>query len=460
VPYVQHTAEDQRDLLRVIGVESIADLFANIPPQIRRDRPLDMPRGLSEYEVMRDIAALGARNRPAGSMTSFLGAGIYDGIVPAAVGAILSRSEFYTAYTPYQPEISQGTLQTIYEFQTMVARLTGMDLANASMYDGATALAECALLMLDGKTRRRVLAPAGLHPHYRAVLDTYASDMDVEVVTLPQAADGRIDSARLADVCADGHAGALIVQQPNFFGLVEDTTAIRAALAGLPAERQPELVAAVCPVSLGVLVPPGEYGAAIAVGEGQSLGLPPMFGGPLVGFVACVKSHVRRIPGRLVGATVDADGRSGYVLTLQTREQHIRREKATSNICTNQALLALAVTVYLTALGEGGVRELAHMCLVKAHRLARAVGRLPGYALRYEAPFFREFVVRCPRPARAIIDAAKQEGVLAGLAIAEQFPDALHGIDDRDLLVAVTEKRSDAEIDAFAALLGRLGGGR
>jgi glycine dehydrogenase subunit 1 len=406
---------------------------------------------------MRDIAALGARNRPAGAMTSFLGAGIYDGIVPSAVGAILSRSEFYTAYTPYQPEVSQGTLQTIYEFQTMVARLVGMDLANASMYDGATALAECALLMLDGKERRRVLVPAALHPNYRAVVDTYATDVGVDVVPVPYGTDGRMDTTKLAALCADGHAGVLVVQQPNFFGLVEDTTAIRAALDTIATEKRPEIVACVEPVSLGMLVPPGDYGAAIAVGEGQPLGLPQMYGGPLVGFVACAKQHVRRIPGRLVGATVDTDGRRGYVLTLQTREQHIRREKATSNICTNQALLALAVTVYLTALGESGLRELAHMCLVKAHRLADAVRRLPGYALRFEAPFFREFVVRCPRPARDIVVAAKQEGVVAGLAIAARFPDAFGALDERDLLVAVTEKRSDAEIDAFAALLGRLG---
>src|SRR5262245_27435619 len=355
-------------------------------------------------------------------MTSFLGAGIYDGIVPSVVGAILSRSEFYTAYTPYQPEVSQGTLQTIYEFQTMVARLVGMDLANASMYDGATALAECALLMLDGKERRRVLVPAALHPNYRAVLDTYATDVGVVIVSVPGAADGRMDVSKLAALCADGHAGVLVVQQPNFFGLVEDTTAIRAALDAIPAERRPEIVACVEPVSLGLLVPPGDYGAAIAVGEGQPLGLPPMYGGPLVGFVACAKQHGRPIPGRLVGATVDSEGRRGYVLTLQTREQHIRREKATSNICTNQALLALAVTVYLTALGESGLRELSHMCLVKAHRLADAVRRLPGYALRFEAPFFREFVIRCPRPARAIVDAAKKEGVVAGLAVATQFP--------------------------------------
>jgi glycine dehydrogenase subunit 1 len=209
-----------------------------------------------------------------------------------------------------------------------------------------------------------------------------------------------------------------------------------------------------------MLVPPGEYGAAIAVGEGQSLGLPQFYGGPLVGFVACAKQHVRRIPGRLVGGTVDVDGRRGYVLTLQTREQHIRREKATSNICTNQALLALAVTVYLAALGEGGMRELSHMCLVKAHRLAAAVRKLPGFALRFEAPFFREFVIRCPRPAREIIDAAKQEGFVAGLAVAERFPAAFAALDERDLLVAVTEKRTEAELDAFAALLGRLGGGR
>ena len=458
MPYVQHTEAEQREMLQVIGVRRLEDLFAAIPAEIRLQRPLDLPAGKSEYEVLRDIAALGSRNHPAGSMVSFLGGGAYDGIVPSVVGAILSRSEFYTAYTPYQAEISQGTLQTIYEFQTMVANLTGMDLANASMYDGATAMAECALLLAHDSDRKRVLVPAALHPRYRAVLDTYASDVDLEIATLPCGRDGRLDLERLPAAC-DAATGVLVLQQPNFFGQVEDAPALRRVLDDMPAERRPELLVATAdPVSLGVLVPPGEYGAAIAVGDGQALGIAPTFGGPVVGFVACTKAHVRKIPGRLVGATVDVEGKRGYVLTLQTREQHIRREKATSNICTNQALLALAVTVYLAALGESGLRELAHMLLVKSHRLADAVRRLPGYGLRFEAPFFREFVVRCPRPAREIVAAAKAEGVLAGLDVTTHFPRALPGLDERDLAVAVTEKRSDAEIDAFAALLGRLGG--
>jgi glycine dehydrogenase subunit 1 len=325
------------------------------------------------------------------------------------------------------------------------------------MYDGASALAESAMLMTDGSGRRRVIVPAALHPNYRTVMDSYASDVELELVTLPYGADGRIDLARLAALC-DGTAGVVVVQQPNFFGIVEDTAAIRRTLDDLPAAHRPELVVSVEPVSLGVLVPPGDYGAAIAVGDGQSLGLPQMFGGPLVGFVACTKANVRKIPGRLVGATVDSEGRRGYVLTLQTREQHIRREKATSNICTNQALLALAVTVYLSALGEGGLRELAQMCLVKSHRLAKQAAALPGYALRFDAPFFREFVLRCPRPAREIVAAAKAEGVLPGLEIGTRFAGRFPGVDERDLLVAVTEKRSDAEIDACVALLGRLGG--
>ena len=453
MPYVQHTEADQREMLAAIGKARLEDLFSAIPAEIRLRGPLGIPPGAAEYDVLRDLQGLAARNHPAGGMVSFLGAGIYDGLVPSVVGAILSRSEFYTAYTPYQAEVSQGTLQTIYEFQSMIAHLTGLDLANASMYDGSTALAECAMLLTDHTHRRRILAPAGLNPRWRAVLDTYVSDLDLEVVTVPNGPDGRMDLAALASLCNDG-TGVLLLQQPNFFGLVEDTTALQRVLQGLPAERRPELAVAVDPVSLGVLVPPGEYGAVIAVGEGQSLGLPQFFGGPLVGFVACDRAHVRKIPGRLVGATRDSEGRRGYVLTLQTREQHIRREKATSNICTNQALLALAVTVYLAALGEGGFRELAHMCLVKAHRLGNAIRRLPGYALRWDTPYFREFVVRCPRPARDLIAAAKSHGVVAGLDLAAHMP----GCDERDLLVAVTEKRSDAEIDAFAALLGRLGG--
>jgi glycine dehydrogenase subunit 1 len=325
------------------------------------------------------------------------------------------------------------------------------------MYDGATALAESTLLMAHDSGRKRLLVPQSLHPRYRAVLDTYASDLDVELIGLPYGPDGRLDAAQVAARC-DATTGVLVLQQPNFFGLVEDVAALRRALDRLEAARRPELVVCVEPVSLGVLVPPGEYGAAIAVGDGQSIGLPPMFGGPLVGFVAAHRDHVRKIPGRLVGATHDADGRRGYVLTLQTREQHIRREKATSNICTNQALLALAVTVHLTALGEAGFRELAHMNLVKAHRLADAVRALPGWSLRFEAPFFREFVLRCPRPAHDVVLAAKRDGVLAGLDLTTRFPESFPGLDERDLLVAVTEKRSDAEIDAFAALLARLGG--
>ena len=458
MPYVQHTEAEQQEMLRAIGVRSLDDLFASVPEAIRLRRRLDLPPGRSEYEVLQEIAALGRKNRPAGAMTSFLGAGIYDGVIPTMVGAMLSRSEFYTAYTPYQAEVSQGTLQTIFEFQTMIANLTGLDLANASMYDGATALAECAMLLSDAGPRKRVLVPANVHPRYRAVLATYASDVGLEVETLPVGRDGRIDLARLPASC-DGTAGVLVLQQPNFYGLVEDTSALRRALDGLPAEKRPELlVACVDPVALGVLVPPGEYGAAIAVGEGQALGIAPSFGGPLVGFVACNKAHVRRIPGRLVGATVDVEGRRGYVLTLQTREQHIRREKATSNICTNQALLALAVTVHLAALGESGFKELAHQCLVKGHRLADAIRRQPGWALRFDAPFFREFVVRGPRPAREVIAAAKRHGMLAGLDVSTAFPDACPDLDERDLLVAVTEKRTEAEIDAFAAFLGRLGG--
>jgi glycine dehydrogenase subunit 1 len=458
MPYVQHTEADQQEMLRAIGVRSLDDLFASVPADIRLRGALDLPRGRSEYEVMRDLAALGARNRPAGLATSFLGGGIYDGIVPSVVGAMLSRSEYYTAYTPYQAEISQGTLQTIFEFQTLIANLTGLELANASMYDGATALAECAMLLTDGTDRRRILVPASLHPRYRAVLDTYVSDLPIAVATVPAGPDGRLDLAALARLCTP-ETGVLVVQQPNFFGIAEDTTALRRALDALPPERRPELLVAVPdPVSLGMLVPPGQYGAAIAVGEGQPLGLAMMFGGPLVGFVACNKAHVRKIPGRLVGATVDAAGRRGFVLTLQTREQHIRREKATSNICTNQALLALAATVYLGALGESGFRELAHMILVNAHRLAGAIAKLPGFGLRFDAPFFREFVVRCPRPARDIVAAAKREQVFAGLDLSTIFPGAFPDLDERDLLVAVSEKRTAAEIDAFAALLGRLGG--
>ncbi|MCA1831480.1 MAG: aminomethyl-transferring glycine dehydrogenase subunit GcvPA [Actinomycetota bacterium] len=444
--FVPHTDADDAAMLSVLGARSINDLFDQIPTAIRYEGSLEVPSGLSEPEVLRDLAALASRNRSADDLTCFLGAGAYDHHVPSMVWALLSRGEFATSYTPYQPELSQGVLQALFEYQTMVTEVTGLDISNASLYDGGSAVPE-AVTMALAATKRRVAVLAGtVHPHYAQLMRTYARGPGIEVRTTEWGSDGRVDPSSLT-TALDG-AGALVVQHPNFLGVLEDVPELADATHAAGAK----LIVHFDLTSAGILEAPGALGADIVVAEGQSLGNHLNFGGPYVGVIACRREDVRRLPGRLVGETVDRDGRRAFVLTLQAREQHIRREKATSNICTNQTLNALATAVTLAWLGPQGLRELGETCLAKAHYARERLLEIPGTSAAVDGPFFKEFAVRLPADPVRIGERAAADGFLAGLPVRTLMPDA--GLDDV-LLVAVTEKRSAAEIDAFAHSIAR-----
>jgi len=438
-------------MLAEIGVSSVDELFAELPPEVLLERPLDLPDGVSEAELAEDLVALAGANRPAGQLVSFLGAGVYDHYVPAVVDAITSRSEFLTAYTPYQAERSQGVLQAIFEFQTAISELTGLPVANASLYDGGTAMAEAAFLAAGSTRRGLVVVSEGVHPEYRRVLASEGAGCAPEgcggfVAEVP-APDGLTSLERL-EATVNEETAAVILQQPSFFGGIEDM----AAAARIAHEAGALFVAVVDPITLGVLQAPADYGADVAVGEGQALGNPMSFGGPHLGFMAVRRDLVRAIPGRLVGQTVDAEGRRGFVLTFQTREQHIRREKATSNICSNQALNALAALVYLSWLGRQGLPELGLLCARKTDYLRERLLVVPGVQPYTAGPVLREFAVRLPVPAREVVAALSPHGYLAGLDAGRFYP----GLDDV-LIVAVTEKRTRAQLDAFAdALAGEL----
>jgi len=444
LPYLPHTDGDRAEMLREIGVSSFEELLEQVPSELRTTGPLDLPGPLSEEEVSRRLRALAAMNRVGPDMLSFAGGGIYDHHVPAAVRAVTSMPQFYTAYTPYQAEVSQGTLQSIYEFQTMIARLTGLEVANASLYDGATAAAEGALMGLDVTRGRRVLVSSTVAPSVRRVLTTYLTSSGSELVELPSR-DGLTDTEALVDELRE--KDVVVVQHPNALGLLEPMPALGRAVEDAGAL----LVASVDPLSLALLKPPAAYGARIAVGEGQSLGIAPAYGGPLLGFMATVRKHVRKMPGRIIGATVDGAGRRGYVMTLQTREQHIRRAKATSNICTNQGLMALAATVHMSLLGRSGFRELAVHIASKARYAARTITAQRGLSLRFEGSFFREFVVETPRPAAVVRSELGRNGVCPGIDCGTLDP-AL----DRCLLVSVTERHTREDIDALATALGSM----
>ncbi len=442
MPYAPATDDDVRAMLDAIGVARIDDLFADIPIDLRLDGELDLPLGVSEPELVRRARELADRTVDLSRVTSFLGCGSYDHFVPAAVRAIVSRSEFATAYTPYQPELSQGTLQTIFEFQSAIAALTELPVANASLYDGATAVAEATYLSEQATGRSRLVVLGTIAPQVRAVLDTYAGayGMVVDVVECdPAMGVVSVDSvaSRLSDDVA-----ALVIQQPNAFGLLEDAPALVAAADAVGAVP----VVSADPLSLGVLAAPGSYGAGVVVGDGQPLGIAPSAGGPTFGFMAAQERFLRRMPGRIVGETVDEDGHRGYVLTLQTREQHIRREKATSNICTNQALCALAGLVQMTWLGPEGIRELGAIQFERAaaarERLLRVPGVLPGPG-GADAPVFREFVVHLPKPASDVVDRAFDHELIAGWPAAQGWPE----LGDGALLVAATELRTDDDIE-------------
>jgi glycine dehydrogenase subunit 1 len=434
-------------MLEAIGLEKMEDLFGSIPKECQCVllKPLDLPRALSEPDLMLHLESLQSPIFSGDHWTSFLGAGVYRHFVPAAVPALMSRSEFYTAYTPYQPEISQGTLQAVFEYQTLMCQLTGMEVSNASLYDGASGLAEAVLMALRVTKRKKVLLSSAVHPEYRKVIETYLDPDQHQIVLVPyNPGDGRTDGAALGPLL-DGEVGAVVIQSPNFFGIVEDLRAIGEKVhqaGGLLIAGFSEAVA------YGILTPPGELGADIVAGEGQSLGIPPSFGGPYLGIFTTRERFVRNMPGRLVGETVDLEGKRGFVLTLATREQHIRREKATSNICTNEGLCALIATIFLSCFGKRGLKEMARMNLSKAEYAKKAVSRLRGCRLAFSSPTFNEFVLKIEGDPEKVLSGLKAERILGGLSLAKLYPEL-----NRHLLVTVTEMNTKEEIDSWAKAL-------
>jgi glycine dehydrogenase subunit 1 len=430
-------------MLDKIGARSLEELFAFIPPELRLSRPLQVPAALCEIGLQQHMTELAKSNHSADDAVCFLGGGSYDHFIPAVVDAIAGRSEFYTAYTPYQAEASQGSLQAFFEYQTLICQLTGMDVANASLYDGGSAVAESVLMALSINPKRtRVLVAESVHPEYRQTLTTYQKNLSTQPVTLP-APDGFLDPDTLKKAMDDDTL-CVIVQHPNFFGCLEEVE----QLAKICHERGGLFIVSFDPISLGILKRPGQYGADIAVAEGQSLGSPMVYGGPYLGIMACREEFVRKIPGRLVGQTTDRSGKRCWVLTLQTREQHIRREKATSNICTNQGLFALRAASYLAALGPQGLKETASLCLRKAHYLAKQLQQIPGVNLRFRRPFFKEFTIQLPGGVPGMLTRLLQQGYHASLHLGRWYPSL-----GNCLSLAVTEKRTRQEMDGLATAL-------
>ncbi|MEZ5500342.1 MAG: aminomethyl-transferring glycine dehydrogenase subunit GcvPA [Steroidobacteraceae bacterium] len=447
MPFIPHTPADLEQMLAAVGARSIDDLFDEIPPALRIKSLQAVPAGLNEFAVgrlMRERAAMD------GAPLNFIGAGAYEHHIPAAVWAIATRGEFYSAYTPYQAEASQGTLQTIYEYQTMMASLTGMEVSNATLYDGASALAEAALMAVRAHRRdrsRRFLHSAALHPHYRDVAFASAGQQGLQFLSLAyQAATGRLDRATVAAAIGEG-ACALIIQQPNFFGMLEDVD----TLTDLAHEAGLMVIAVVNPTAMAVLKPPGQWGARgadIVVGEGQPLGVPLSSGGPYFGFMTTRMEYVRQMPGRIVGRTVDLDGRTGYALTLQAREQHIRRGKATSNICTNQGLLMTAATIYMSLLGPLGLASVARQSMQRLRELCAALTKIPGVELAFTGPRFHEAVLRLPQPVAPILARLARQGILGGIDLLRSYPDL-----GPALLLAATETKTTADIERYAEAL-------
>ena len=432
--YTPHTERDIQHMLNVIGVASTDDLFAPVPESLRLNA-LNLPPGISEMEAMAFAQTLTDQGRE--TTLSFLGGGAYDHFSPSVVDAIISRGEFFTAYTPYQPEVSQGTLRAIFEFQSMICELTNMEVANASMYDGASALAEAVLMSVRLNNRTRVLLPRSLHPFYRQVVATYVRGIDLELVDIPWSDSGTLDIAALKRELNDNTA-AVVVQNPNFLGVLESLDEI----GDLINNTRTAFIACVNPISLSAIRPPGDFGADIVVGDGQPLGLPLSYGGPYVGFFASRESHVRKMPGRICGQTTDVDGKRGFVLTLQTREQHIRRERATSNICTNQTLCATAATVYLSSVGPQGFREVGELNWHQSHRALQTLTALDGVRQKFSGPVFNEFVLETDRKASDVLTALQHQGIEAGIDLGRFYPEL-----ENCILTCITEKRTDADID-------------
>ncbi len=425
------------EMLAAVGARGFDDLFSHIPPGLQTDG-FSIPDGVSEGEMLQALRALAARNST--ELLNFCGGGFYDHFIPAAVDALSSRGEFFTAYTPYQPEASQGTLQAIYEYQTAIVRLTGMEVSNASLYDGGTALFEAVTMAMRATNRETVLVDEGVNPIYRALLRSHTRNLNLDCREVPLA-EGVADRAAFRSLL-DGRVAALVAQNPNFFGCADDLS----DLAALAHDAGALMLISTYPVALGLLKTPGEMGADIATGEGQSLGLPLAFGGPYLGFMATLKKHVRRMPGRIVGATHDAQGRRGFVLTLQAREQHIRREKATSNICTNEALCALRALIFLSLLGRQGFVDLARACAANAEYAFGKLASLDGVRPRFARPFFNEFALELPRPADDVAGSLIERGIAAGFPLGRYFKGM-----DNVLLLAFTEKRTQTEIDTLVA---------
>jgi glycine dehydrogenase subunit 1 len=443
--YTSATDTDRQTMLDAVGAGSVDELFDQIPPEVRLDRELDLPPGLSETECFDHLASLAERNAHADAEVCFLGAGMYDHYVPAIVDAITQRSEFLTPYTPYQPEVSQGGLQVMFEFQTAISELTALPVSNASLYEGPSSVASAAYLATGAtKGRRRLVVSRGLHPDSRETLRTYARGFDAEVVEV--GLDGGVTDADELGRAVDADTAAVFVQNPNFLGAVEDLE----TLARTAKEAGALTVAAVDPLTLGVLKPPGECGVDVALGEGQALGGRLDFGGPSFGFFAATEEHLRRMPGRIAGETTDVDGRRGFVLALQTREQHIRREKATHNICTSQALNALGGVIYLAWLGKQGVVEIGELMTRRTAYARERLARLDGVELLHEAPVVREFAIRLDAPVDHVLDRIAEDGIAAGYPLAREYPEYEDG-----LLVAITERRSKADIDRLVESLGQ-----
>jgi len=443
--FIPHSRAEKETMLKAIGVNSLEDLFQDVPEPFRFPK-LDLPPALTEMEAIAELQDISKANKTTHDMACFLGAGAYNHYIPAAVDSLLRRGEFYTAYTPYQPEISQGTLQAIFEYQSLIANLTGMEACNASHYDGATATAEAGILAYHyfRRKRSRIIVSPSVHPHYRQTLVTYLCGYQNLSILEAQSAENPIGEPRSLLSLLDADTALVIVQYPDFFGRIYDYTALIKA-----AHEFGALVAVVCnPLALGLLKAPGEYGADIVVGEGQSLGIPLSFGGPYLGLFATRKDLIRKVAGRLVGETVDAQGRRGYVLTLTAREQHIRREKATSNICTNQGLMALASAIYLSLVGKQGLRQVAELCYHKAHYASQKIAGIPGYKVYSEQSFFHEFVISCPTSIEEITSHLLDHGILGGYDLGNDYP-ALKN----HMLIAVTEMNTCEEIDLLCDVL-------
>jgi len=446
--FIPHTDQEREDMLHAVGVKRIEDLFEAIPPKHRFPK-LNLPPAMTEMEIMAQLQDLANANESTRDLACFLGAGAYNHYIPAAVDNLLRRGEFFTAYTPYQPEVSQGTLQAIFEYQSLICNLTGMDAANASHYDGATAAAEAGILAYHhfrGKRNKFVLSPA-VHPHYRATLRTYFSGYKNIQIVGDENNNSQVSTSDISAL-VDSNTAMVLVQYPDFFGRIIDYSKLAEAVHTAGAL----LVVSVNPIALGLLKPPSTFGADIVVGEGQPLGIPLSYGGPYLGIFATKIDYIRKIAGRLVGESIDGNGKRGYVLTLTAREQHIKREKATSNICTNQGLMALASTIYMSLLGKNGMKKVAELCYHKAHYAAEKINAIPGFSVKYNTtPFFHEFVVKTPRPVQDINMHLLDHHILGGLNLGDYYQDLAD-----HMLIAVTEMNSKEDIDMFCDVLAEV----